>query len=107
MRPLMFLFVATCVVSLVVGQEDKAKDSWWKIFKDRVKNDLSKWREDLKGLWEEILDKGDNVKNWSVEVLDHIKKKLKELIKSDIPNDKKKEIELFIDSLKMTNNTAK
>ncbi|GFQ87181.1 uncharacterized protein TNCT_517861 [Trichonephila clavata] len=110
MRPLVIIFVVVvCVVSTVSGQEDeeKPKESWWKGFKERVKEVLTKWRDDIKTLWEDVLGKAEDMKGWTVEMFESLKNKLKEWVdsKPDLPDDEKNEIENFIDKLKMTTKT--
>ncbi|GFS49322.1 uncharacterized protein NPIL_410871 [Nephila pilipes] len=106
MRPLVLLFVAAFIVSSAVGQEseDQPKESWWKGFKERVKKVLTKWRDDIKLLWEDVLGKAEDMKGWTVEMFDSLKEKLKEWVdsKPELPDDEKNEIETFINKLKMT-----
>ncbi|GFY73971.1 uncharacterized protein TNIN_469441 [Trichonephila inaurata madagascariensis] len=110
MRPLVLFFVVVvCVLSTAFGQEDEAKpkESWWKNFKERVKEVLTKWRDDIKSLWEDVLGKAEDMKGWTEEMFESLKKKLKEWVdsKAEVPDSEKNEIENFIDKLKMSTKT--
>ncbi|GFY12128.1 uncharacterized protein TNCV_3096821 [Trichonephila clavipes] len=110
MRPLILLFVVVaCVLSTALGQEseEKPKESWWKNFKERVKEVLTKWRDDIKSLWEDVLGKAEDMKGWTEEMFESLKKKLKEWVdsKPELPDNEKNEIENFIDKLKMSTKT--
>jgi len=104
---MILMFFLLCFVAVSRGQETeddtKQKDSWWVGFKSRVKTVLSKWREDFKSLWDDVLAKADDMRGWTSEMFDSFKKKMKEWLESrpEVPDDEKNEIETFISKLKI------
>lgn len=85
--------------------EDKPQDeeSWWSRFKQRVKTVLSKWRDDIRLLWDDVLAKADDMKGWTSDMFDSFKRKLKDWLetRTEVPDDEKNEIEDFISKLKV------
>lgn len=96
-----------CLVASVRCQESEDKpdegESWWSKFKQRVKTVLSKWRDDIKLLWDDVLAKADDMKGWTSDMFDSFKRKLKDWLetRSEVPDDEKNEIETFISKLKV------
>ncbi|GIY80164.1 uncharacterized protein CDAR_616301 [Caerostris darwini] len=101
-----WLLVLSLLVLAVAAAEDEGestpKESWWKGFAQRVKSVLSKWKEDIKLLWDDVLAKADDMRSWTSEVLDAFKAKMKEWVekRTELPEDEKNEIETFISKLK-------
>jgi len=96
-----------CLLVTVYCQESEDKPeeegSWWSRFKQRVKTVLSKWRDDIRLLWDDVLAKADDMKGWTSDMFDSFKRKLKEWLetRSEVPDDEKNEIEDFISKLKV------
>ncbi|KAG8181352.1 hypothetical protein JTE90_007759 [Oedothorax gibbosus] len=82
---------------------DSPPSSWWSGFKARVKSVLSRWKEDIKLLWDDAVEKARDMKGWTSEVLDSLKVKLREWVETrkELPDDEKNEIETFISKLKV------
>ena len=103
------MLLLLCLVASICCQESEDKDkpdkeeTWFSRFKDKVKRILSKWREDIKMLWDDVLAKADDMKGWTSDMFDSFKKKLREWLESraEVPDDEKNEIETFINKLKV------
>jgi hypothetical protein len=97
-----------CLIASVQCQESEedkpdGEDNWWARFKQRVKTVLSKWRDDIRLLWDDVLAKADDMRGWTSDMFNSFKRKLKEWLetRSDVPDDEKNEIESFISKLKV------
>lgn len=106
-----FLICGVLVLCLVASiycqetEEDKPEkeNSWWSRFKERVKNVLSRWRDDIRLLWDDVLAKADDMKGWTSDMFDSFKRKMREWLESrpEVPDEEKNEIENFISKLKV------
>jgi len=109
----MKFLIALCVLLLCLvasahckeSEDDKpdGEESWWSRFKQRVKTVLSKWRDDIKLLWDDVLAKADDMKGWTSDMFDSFKRKMKEWLETreEVNDDEKNEIETFISKLKI------
>lgn len=100
---LLCLIASVCCQESEDNKPDKSEESWWARFKQRVKTVLSKWREDIKLLWDDVLAKADDMRGWTSDMFDSFKMKLKEWLETrkEVPDDEKNEIETFINKLKV------
>lgn len=111
--PILFLILSLitihCKEENVNNKDTESTDSsgssssWWSGFKSRVKSVLSRWQEDLKVLWSDVLAKAEDMRGWTAEVFESFKVKMKEFVESrkEVPDDEKNEIEDFISKLKV------
>lgn len=108
MKYLVLGVLLLCLVASIRCQESEdkpdAEESWWTKFKQRVKTVLSKWRDDIKVLWDDVLAKADDMRGWTSDMFDSFKRKLKEWLetRSEVPDDEKNDIENFINKLKLS-----
>ncbi|KAF8764084.1 hypothetical protein HNY73_022202 [Argiope bruennichi] len=113
MKYFLVLLLVVSVVAAALAQEDedesKPKESWWKGFKERVKSVMSRWRDDIKVLWDDVLAKADDMRGWTAEVFESLKLKMKEWVEKrpEVPDDEKNEIETFISKLKVPTEAPK
>lgn len=108
------IFATLLITSLAKEREDSSEEEeketgWWSKFKQRVKSVLSKWRDDVQGLWDEVLAKADDMRHWSVDMFESFKKKMSEWLESrdDVPEKEKNDVENFISKLKVSTEKPK